>query len=216
MPPVLNGREVGAGSIQKRPSVPISTSGTSFSTVVTICTTPASATPRMLTSVSIQMASRATARLESGRNRDGWEQKADVAGQRHRNAGVAGPERDPIAPGDDEAGELAEAGLGIGIGTARLHHDPRQAAEDHRQHQRTERSQRPAGQRDRTEGGERGRQQEDARADHVADDQRRAGGEPESVLSRVLSGGEHSFLQHGLTPPRRWMPGERRRGQSSG
>ena len=43
--------------------MPISTSGTSFSTVVTICTTPASATPRMLTSVSVQIAISATARL---------------------------------------------------------------------------------------------------------------------------------------------------------
>ena len=44
--------------------MPISTSGTSFSTVVTTCTTPASATPRMLTRVSVQIAISATARLE--------------------------------------------------------------------------------------------------------------------------------------------------------
>ena len=61
-PVVLNGVKL-APSIQSKPRVPISTSGTSFRTVVTICTTPASATPRMLTSVSVQIAISATARL---------------------------------------------------------------------------------------------------------------------------------------------------------
>ena len=120
-------------------------------------------------------------RLRGG---DAGEEEADVAGERHRHPGVAGPERDPVAPGDDEAGELAEPRLGVGIGPAGLGHDPRQPPEDHRQHQRADRGHRPADERDRPEGGERGRQQEDARADHVADDERGAGDEPEPAARR--------------------------------
>ena len=125
------------------------------------------------------------------RGSDAGGEEADVAGERHRHAGVAGPERDPVAPGDDEAGELAEAGLGVGVRAAGLRHDPRQPAEDHRQHQRTERGHRPADEGDRTEGGERGGQQEDARADHVADDERGAGDEPEPATGHDARLGRH-------------------------
>ena len=64
-PEVLNGVKL-APSIQRKPKVPIRTSGTSFRTVVTTWTKPASATPRMLTSVSVQIAISATARLDDG------------------------------------------------------------------------------------------------------------------------------------------------------
>ena len=140
------------------------------------------------------------------RGGDAGEEEADVAGERHRHPGVAGPERDPVAPGDDEAGELAEPGLGVGIGPAGLGHDPRQPPEDHRQHQRAERGHRPADERDRPEGGERGRQQEDPRADHVADDERGAGDEPEPA------GRRHARPRgHRLSSPAQWRaPGPRR------
>ena len=52
-----------AGSTHHQPSTPISSSGTSLSTVVSTCTAPASFTPRTLIRVSSQMATSAVSRL---------------------------------------------------------------------------------------------------------------------------------------------------------
>ena len=40
---------------------------------------------------------------------DDRHEMADIAGERHGHPGIAGPERYPVAPGDEEARELAEA-----------------------------------------------------------------------------------------------------------
>ena len=183
-------REVGAVD-PEAPRVPISTSGTSFRTVVTTCTT------RLGDAADVDQRQRPDGdqRRRTRQTRDAGKRGSRRSRRAPPPPGVAGPERDPVAPGDDEACELAEPRLGVGIGAAGLGHDPRQPPEDHRQHQRTDRGHSPADQRDRPEGAS-DAGEEDAGRSCCRRRERGAGDEPEPATGNHARTGRHR-----LSPP---------------
>ena len=172
-------------------------SGTNFSTVVASCTIPPSRAPRMLVAVSSQisaMPTSAPSRLSSPTSRP---EHGQVAHEGDGDRGVAGPDRDPVAPGGLEADEVAERALGVGVRAALAWKRAAEVGEDERQQHRAGAGEEPAEHRDRAGGaGQRGRQQEDARADHVADHQR--GRHPEADRALELRGAVGRRRRDGL------------------
>ena len=137
---------------------------------------------------------------------DSGEQEPHIASERHCYGCVACPKRDPVTPGDDEAGKLPIAGLGIGIGTASLRYEPRQPPENDGEHERPGRSNDPTRKRDRPEGCERGRQKKYSRANHVADHQRGAGGKTQAGRRGSLVSDLHGILPGQGLSHRSWYP----------
>ena len=109
----------------------------------------------------------------------------EVADERDGDRRVAGPDRDPVAPRGLEADEVAERPLGVGVRPTGARQRAPEVGEHERQQHRAGARDEPAEQGDRaSRAGERGGQQEDARADHVADDEGR--GHPQAHRSLQL------------------------------
>ncbi len=107
----------------------------------------------------------------------------EVAHERDGDRGVARPDGDPVSPGRLEADEVAERTARVGIGTAGARKGPSEVREDEREQDCSGAREHPSEEGDRTgRVGQRGRQEEDTRADHVADDQGRGHPQPHRSL----------------------------------
>ena len=136
----------------------------------------------------------------------GGPEHGEVADERDRDGRVAGPDRDPVAPGGLEADEVAERALRIGVGTAGARERAAEVGEDQREQDGAGAGEGPADHRNGSGlGSERGGKQEDARADHVADHER--GGHPEAhrPLELAVRGGGGG-LGRGRSVGASWVP----------
>ena len=87
---------------------------------------------------------------------------------------VTRPDGDPVAPRRLEADEVAERAARVGVRAAGARQRAAEVGEHEREQDRARAREHPGEDRDRAGGaGQRGGQQEHARADHVADDERR-------------------------------------------
>ena len=132
------------GSRTNSPATPTTASGRIFRTVVTTCTRPAVRTPRTLTAVSSHSVADGERRRRDGVPDDRGEERIEVADERHRERGVRAPHRNPVAPGDEEPGEVAERLARVGVRTAGRGVQPRQPREDQREQDRAGRRDEPA------------------------------------------------------------------------
>ncbi|AIA06959.1 hypothetical protein DC74_6524 [Streptomyces noursei] len=112
------------------------------------------------------------------------EEHVDVADGGHRQCGVADPGHGPVRPGGEEPGEVAERLAGVDVGPAGVGMALGEPPEDQGEGDRAEGEDAEGDQADGAEGGDRGRQQEDAAADDVAHDQ--GGGRQEVHPERSL------------------------------
>ena len=154
--------------------IPITASGTNFSTVISTWAIPVSRVPRMFTSVNSQIGADGDKRGEPVARVHVAPEDAEVAGERDGDRGVADPGGDPVRPGRLEADEVAEGAPGEVVGPARVRVRTAEVGEDEREQHRAEPREGERHDRDRARlAGEDRRQREDARADHVADHERR-------------------------------------------
>ena len=109
-------------------------------------------------------------------------QTAQTACESHCDRRVGAPDRDPVTPGDDETGGVAEGFTRVRIRTARMSAACGQAREGQREQKRTAEGDAPADQADRTIRRKRSGQQKHAAADHVAHNQCDRGPEAERAM----------------------------------
>ncbi len=92
----------------------------------------------------------------------------DIADGGDRERRIADPGHGPVRPGGEEPGEVAERLTGVDIGAAGVRVALRQPAEDQGEGDRSDGQDTEGEQADGAEGGDRGREEEDAAADDVA------------------------------------------------
>ena len=129
-----------------------------------------------------------------------------VAGERDRDGRVARPGGDPVAPRRLEPDEVTECPMRVGVRSTGLRIRAPEGGEDRREEHGADPRQCPRQQRSGSgrerDRRERGGEQEDARTDHVADDQRRRRRKPELALERGFgSGSEFRCPFHGTLLP---------------
>ena len=118
----------------------------------------------------------------------GGQERIEIPDERDGERRLGRPDRDPVSPRDEKAGEIAERLARVRVGTAGRRIDAGETGEDQREQHRTGRRDAPADESEAAVRRERRRQQEDARPDHVAHDERDSGPEPEHAARR---GGRH-------------------------
>ena len=138
-----------AGSTYASPTTAMRTSGTIFSSVVTICTVAGLLHAAHVHQREQPDPGQRNAQAEQRVLRPLGKEVADIAGERHGDAGIAGPQRDPVPPRDQEAGKLPEAGPRIGVGAAGRRYQACEAPEHDREDDRTGAGHDPAERRDR-------------------------------------------------------------------
>ena len=112
--------------------------GSNLRAVVTSWTPPTVLAPWALTQVKIQMADRAVRTEGDGvRGQPGYE-GAQVANESYGDRRVGGQNRDPVAPGHQEPGEVPEAPTRIGVRPTRDGNDGAQPGEHQGQKKRTD------------------------------------------------------------------------------
>ncbi len=166
---------------KKRPTIEMATNGTSFVYVVTSAKMPASFTPRRFSSVTSQIARQRDGHADRPVALQRRQQLQERAGEGHRDHRQRRPDRDPVAPGDEEPGEVAVAQPGVGVRTAGRRRHAGQARERQAQADGADAHDDPREDREQTVGRHRRWRQVEPRSHHVADHDGRAGGEAEAL-----------------------------------
>ena len=165
-------------------STTIASNGITLSTVVTICTTPICRTPRQLRNVRIQMIAHETIAGPADGLLDRRNELGQVRDRAGHDRGVADPDRHPIAPGRQESRRFAERLARIDVRSGGVRIRPGQSGKNDGEQDAASRGDQPAEDAVHAIRRERCRQQEHARTDHVADDQRQAHPEAEAARGR--------------------------------
>ena len=105
------------------------------------------------------------------------------SGERDRDHRQRRPDRNPVAPGDQEPGEVAVAQPGVGVRTAGRRRHARQPRERQAEADRADAHDDPGEDREQSVRRHRRRRQVEARSHHVADDDGGAGGEAEALCA---------------------------------
>ena len=127
------------------------------------------------------MALRAEAGSQSRVLGQGGEEGGHVSDEAHGDGGVPRPDADPVSPGHQEGGHVPKASAGIGVGPAHGGHHSAEPGQHQSDCDGSGRGEEPSENADAAEGGQGGREEEDARPDHVAHHQ--GHGDQESELS---------------------------------
>lgn len=133
------------------------------------------------------------------------DQHVEVADGRHGEGRVGDPGGDPVRPGGEEPGEVAEGLTGVHVRPAGAGVAFGEAAEDEGQGDGADRQHAEGEEADGAVGGDGRREQEDAAADDVAHDQR--GGDGQSEAAGAPSRAVRSALGGVLRGRSRWGDG---------
>ncbi len=166
-------------SRRNNPPKPTRISGRTFNTVVTTCTWPALRTLRRFTTVSSQTVAMASSAADCRVPDERRHKRIEITDERNRQRRVRGPGRNPVAPRDQKTREIAKGRPRVGVRTTCGRIGCGEPREHERQQQGAASRDDPSDEADAAVGRKRRRQQEDARADHVAHDERDRRPEPE-------------------------------------